>query len=123
MKCGSTGVCLEIIWTGLISHKKNLMGKSSIIIFPIYGMAFLIGPMYARLSDTNIILRGFIYTITIFTGEFLSGAFLKQIDICPWDYSKCKYNILGLIRLDYTPVWFATGLIYELILKKDCPTK
>ena len=49
----------------------------------------------------------------IFATEFLSGSILKKRECCPWDYSKAKLNIKGLIRLDYFPAWFAAGLIYE----------
>ena len=54
----------------------------------------------------------------IFAGEFLSGLFLKKHRICPWDYSRAKFNIKGVIRLDYAPLWFTAGLFFEKFLKK-----
>lgn len=44
---------------------------------------------------------------------------LKKAFKCPWDYSKCKYNIKGVIRLDYAPIWFIVGLFYENVLNKE----
>lgn len=56
--------------------------------------------------------------MAIFSTEFLTGAFLKKRGMCPWDYSKAKLNVKGIIRLDYAPLWFITGLLYEKILKR-----
>ena len=50
--------------------------------------------------------------------EFISGSFLRLFSLCPWDYSKTPYNISGLVRLDYFPVWFTAGLIFEYILSQ-----
>lgn len=36
----------------------------------------------------------------------------------PWDYTGRNTNIDGLIRLDFAPLWFATGLLFEQITKK-----
>ena len=60
--------------------------------------------------------RGIIYSIIIFLTEFITGFILKKHKACPWDYSDSKYNIKGIIRLDYAPLWFIVGLIYEKIL-------
>ena len=42
--------------------------------------------------------------------------------MCPWDYSRARSNIQGVIRLDYAPVWFLTGLLYERLLQKEAKT-
>ncbi|BBF41545.1 hypothetical protein lbkm_0225 [Lachnospiraceae bacterium KM106-2] len=55
--------------------------------------------------------------LSIFGVEFVAGTILKHFDACPWDYSKAKYNVKGVIRLDYAPVWFVAGLLYEKILE------
>ncbi len=52
--------------------------------------------------------------VCIFIAEYASGWGLeKLIGSCPWDYTGSKFSIKGLIRLDYAPVWFAVGIIYE----------
>lgn len=63
--------------------------------------------------------RGCIYTGCIYVTEFITGTLLKKIKACPWDYSKAKLNVKGVIRLDYAPAWFLLGLFYENLLKKD----
>lgn len=75
-------------------------------------------PALPEIKDKNTLLRGSIYTAFIFAGEFLSGLFLKKHRICPWDYSRAKFNIKGVIRLDYAPLWFTAGLFFEKFLKK-----
>lgn len=117
--CGSIGLCLEVLWTGLhsvIHQDYRCMGQSSILMFPIYGMAAIIGPVSRHLSRCPRSLRGCIYTTGIFLAEFSTGSLLKHFQICPWDYSKAPLNYRGVIRLDYAPVWFMTGLFFEKIL-------
>ena len=117
--CGLIGWCLEIFWTGLKSFQRRQMkleGRSSIWMFPIYGMAAFLAPIARLLRKKCFWVRGAVYTCAIFLTEYLTGSFLKKRDMCPWDYSRARFNIHGIIRLDYAPVWFLTGLLYERIL-------
>ena len=120
LKCGVFGWCLEILWTSLDSLRRGefkLMGQSSIWMFPIYGMAAVIRPLSVLFAPLGVIKRGLIYMSGIFSMEYLTGSFLQKRGICPRDYSDAKLNYRGLIRLDYAPLWFLTGLFYEKILK------
>lgn len=120
--CGALGWCMEILWTGLHSlfeGRLTMMGKTSLLMFPIYGCASVIGPVYRRISRFPVLLRGSLYTVGIFCTEFVSGSVLKLFHICPWDYSHSPWNYKGLIRLDYAPLWFAAGLFFEKIVKKS----
>lgn len=119
--CGGIGWCMEIFWTGLHSlgqKEATLTGRSSLWMFPIYGMAAVIGPVSRKIRHTPLVFRGCIYTLGIFFAEFCSGSLLKYFSACPWDYSKSPLNIRGLIRLDYAPLWFIAGLFFEKILTK-----
>ena len=112
---------MEIIYTSLKSLRyKNfkLVGNTSIWMFPIYGMACLLAPVSRLIKEKSIMFRGGIYTCIIFAGEYLSGSFLRKIKACPWDYSHARTNVKGLIRLDYAPLWFGAGLLFEKILSK-----
>ena len=114
--CGAIGWCMEILWTGLHSLLEGsftMMGKTSLLMFPIYGCASVIGPVYKRIARFPVALRGSLYTIGIYFTEFVSGAVLKLLHICPWDYSNTPWNYKGLIRLDYAPLWFAAGLFLK----------
>lgn len=118
--CGLIGWTLECIWTGLGSickKDKELTCHTSYWMFPIYGLASLIHPMHKRMKSIPLIMRGMIYTILIYLVEFVTGCLLCLYHACPWDYSKAKYNLKGVIRLDYLPAWFGMGLLYEKILE------
>lgn len=123
--CGLTGWCMEVFWTGMGSalHKdKKLTSNTSIWMFPIYATAVILEPLSNRMCQKKrgTLCRGSVYALLIFATEFLSGSLLKKKGCCPWDYSKAKLNIKGVVRLDYLPVWFIVGLIYEKML---CPKK
>ncbi len=122
--CGLIGWCLEILFTAFNSFRRReltLVGKTSIWMFPIYGMAIIIKPLYQKLKNFPTITRAFAYSMLIFTGEYVFGSILKKYEVCPWDYSKARTNIKGVIRLDYAPYWMITGLLYEKVLCRKKP--
>lgn len=117
--CGLTGWCMEILFTSagsLLKHDKRMIGQTSLWMFPIYGMAAVISPLYKLIKEKPVLLRGGIYTLGIFSFEYLSGTLLKKHHVCPWDYSDAKTNVNGVIRLDYAPLWMVAGLLFERIL-------
>ncbi len=131
LKCGVMGWCLEVMFTSLesvIRHDWRLMGQTSLLMFPIYGCGVLLSPI-ARLTDWWVgegglrpldrwIRHGMLYTVLIFAMEYFSGTLLRAYGMCPWDYTGRQSNINGLIRLDFAPLWFGTGLLFEQITKK-----
>ena len=119
LNCGILGWCIEIVFTSLNSLRQKdfkLMGNTSIWMFPIYGSFCLVSPLLCVIKKMHWFFRGFFYTILIFTGEYISGKWLQKKNMCPWDYSRCKRNIDHIIRLDYAPLWFLLGLLYERLL-------
>ncbi len=117
----------------MMLHDWRLMGKTSLLMFPIYGMGALLAPIGRgvdrwlqvdqtplRLQD-RVMRHGVLYMVLIFTAEYCSGAWLKARGICPWDYTGRHSNINGLIRLDFAPLWFFTGLLFEQLSKKPRP--
>ena len=118
---GVIGWCMEVMWTGLCSAVKGnraLSANTSLWMFPIYGSAVLLEPFYTVLAGMPLPIRGVVYMLCIFGMEFASGiSLLNFVGVCPWDYSRARYNIAGIIRLDYAPLWFAAGLFYEGLFK------
>lgn len=120
--CGMIGWCVEILWTGLhalSNGRLKLIGQSSLWMFPIYGCAAMIYPLSKTYKKFHIFFRGIIYMVHIFFGEFVFGTILKKFGVCPWDYSSSPWNIDGVIRLDYAPLWFGLGLFYEFLFKRQ----
>ena len=95
VKCGILGWCIEIIWTafhGMKSKNNKFIGYTSIIMFPIYGLASVIKPISLKLKKMKMptIIRGIVYSIGIFMVELITGSILKKTNNCPWDYSDKK---------------------------------
>lgn len=110
------GIYMEIFWTGLgavFKGEYTMTGHSSVIMMFIYGGIVLMEPAFRQLRDYSPAVRGIIYSLIIFAAEYFSGLLLLKYNICPWDYSYALYNMKGVIRLDYMPLWFMAGLIYE----------
>lgn len=114
----------------------RLIGRTSLIMFPIYGMGALLLPIswfidswltglpgledagQDRLSRVGRSVRhGLIYMVLIFIAEYITGIWLTSIGICPWDYSLWPDNVGGVIRLKFAPLWFMTGLLFEYLTK------
>lgn len=120
--CGLLGWCLEIVFTAFHAFRRRdfrLAGTTSIWMFPIYGMAAFLAPISRLLRRCNALFRGLVYTVMIFTVEYLTGLWLTRRDLCPWNYKKAKWNLAGIIRLDYAPCWFISGLLFERLLREN----
>ncbi len=134
LKCGMTGWCLEVLFTStesIVARDWRLMGRTSLLMFPIYGMGALLAPIGGAVDRwlswrpglplsfrDRTVRHGMLYMVLIFTMEYISGAWLKARGMCPWDYTGRNSSINGLIRLDFAPLWFLTGLLFEQITKK-----
>lgn len=111
---------MEICWTGVGSMLKGdftLQGFSYLWMFPIYGLAVFFEPVHEQMRNTSWFVRGLFWMILIFSAEFLTGLFIKSLTgVVPWDYTgSSPFAVGGLIRLDYAPVWFLVGLIFEQV--------
>ena len=104
LKCGVAGWCLEVIFTSvgsIAAHDWRLMGNTSLLMFPIYGLGALLTPIGQTvdrwlqvtpgevLAGTDRLVRhGMLYMVIIFVAEYLFGMLLKAGGVCPWDYSE-----------------------------------
>ena len=55
-KCGIAGWCLEVIFTSaesILARDWRLMGHTSLLMFPIYGMGALLGPIGSRVESMD----------------------------------------------------------------------
>lgn len=124
IRCGIFGWCLEILFTSMQSLRRREMtgmGTTSLFMFFIYGMGAFLLPVHALCKRFSAPLRGMIYTLCIFFTEYVTGSLLRQKHACPWNYERCHMHINGLIRLDYAPLWFVTGLLYEQLFLAKLP--
>jgi len=115
---GAIGLVMEVFWTGLgslIARDRRAMSKTSIWMFFIYGCAAFFAPLINIIYPAFWLLRGLFYAFCIFLIEYSFGRALKAVDACPWDYSEVRFNVHGVIRLDYAPVWMIVGLVMEFV--------
>ena len=115
---GICGWVIEVLFTGVCSAVKGdvkLASRTYLWMFPIYGMGILLEPIHNVMRGNPWIFRGLVYALIIFVLEYIFGFLLKQITgVCPWDYSGV-FALNGYIRFDFLPLWFATGLLFEII--------
>lgn len=119
LTCGLTGWCMEIIFTALDALRRRdmtLKGITSLWMFPIYGSAALLTPVAKLLKNRPAWLRGAAYMGLIYSVEYTTGRLLSRHKLCPWDYSRDRYRINNVIRLDFAPFWFAAGLLFERLI-------
>lgn len=120
--CGLAGWAAEIVFTSLKSLRSRdmtLKGNTSLWMFPIYGSAALLAPLGRLLKNRPVWLRGAAYMSLIYSMEYLSGKLLSRHRLCPWDYSRCRYRVDNVIRLDFAPCWFVLGLLLERLMSDD----
>lgn len=95
----------------------KLAGHTYLWMFPLYGLGGLVfEPCHDLIREWHWILRGSLWASAIFAVEYAAGRVLRRCGgRCPWDYSYARWNVDGLIRLDYAPVWFLFGLALERV--------
>jgi uncharacterized membrane protein len=114
---GLLGWSVEIVWTGLGSLLQgNLLLKAttSLWMLPIYGLAVFLEPLHEKIRTWPWTFRGLVWVGLIWSLEFFAGFGLKfLLGSPPWDYGLTPYSFYRLIRVDYAPLWFLLGLLFE----------
>lgn len=63
-----------------------------------------------------LIIRGLVYTFWTYCWEFSTGYILKQFGACPWDYTPFHGDFMGLVTLEYAPLWFLGAIVHEQLI-------
>lgn len=119
------GLGLEVAFTAALdSWKKKdrfLMGYSSLWYLPLYaGVPPLLGRLAPALFPRPWFIRGLAYTGLCFALEFAAMLALRLLlgaSPSQDSYYRSRWNVLGLIRLDFAPAWFAAGLLFEAVFR------
>ncbi|XP_062319837.1 transmembrane protein 229B-like [Osmerus eperlanus] len=114
------GCLCEVAFTALCdwwdTQDKRLAGHTSLWALPMYACAiFLMERLRNRLLARRrpLLLRLVIYTLFIYVWEFSWGMGLGLLGACPWDYSGFRYNLAGVVTLEYALPWAGAALIAE----------
>ncbi|CAL8299331.1 unnamed protein product [Merluccius merluccius] len=98
------------------TRDRRLAGHSSLWALPMYASALC---LMERLSAgllayrCPLALRLVAYTLFIYLWEFSWGVGLGLLGARPWDYSGHRYNLAGLVTLEYALPWAVASLIAE----------
>jgi len=120
---GFFGLIVEIVFTAfvnLISKKKiNLIGHTSLWMFPIYSLGLTYGFDFIQQLILNDLLRFLSYPLWIWIIEIIIGYPASIVGIRIWDYrylSKGKHW-KGIISFVHFPIWILFGILVEIVDK------
>ena len=117
------GLCCEIIFTAIVNlfSKKsyNLVGYTSLWMFPIYSIGLTYGFSLVQCIIPNDFIRYPSYPLWIWLIEILVGYPASKVGIRIWDYRYLSGNKhwRGIISFVHFPVWIFLGFFVELINK------
>ena len=120
---GMFGLTIEVLFTALVKliTKKNynLVGHTSIWMFPIYALGLTYGFDFIKQTIPYDFLRYFLYPFWIWGVEILIGYPTSKFGIRIWDYRYLsdKKHWRGIISFVHFPVWILFGILVELVGK------
>ena len=120
---GMFGLTVELFFTAiteLITKKNlNLMGHSSIWMFPIYAFGLSYGFDLIKLIIPNEFLRYLSYPFWIWAVEIFIGYPAIKLGVRIWDYRYLPDNKhwQGIISYVHFPVWIFFGILVEMVKK------
>jgi uncharacterized membrane protein len=84
-------------------------------MLPVYSLLLpLFEPMHDSMRERPWAYRATVYGLGFLAVEYASGeVFRRTLGEAPWDYSDARYNLNGLVRLDYFFQWALMGLALE----------
>lgn len=109
-------VAFTAAWDWCSTRDSRLAGHSSLWALPMYATAiYLMESLRAQLlaRQCPLAARLTAYTVFIYLWEFSWGAGLTLLGACPWDYSGFRYNLGGLVTLEYALPWALAAFIAE----------
>lgn len=112
-------VSFTAAWELIASGDLKLPGCTSVWCLFIYSVATLVmEKITVHLEARNVPLyfRAIAHAAWMYVWEFCTGWVLKKFGACPWDYTNFTYNYAGLVTLEYAPLWYVCGILFECFL-------
>ena len=116
------GYVIEIMftaaWEFVVHMNWKFPGNTSVWSLPIYGLSSLVlEQMFFYLKDkVPLLVRALFYTLWAYGWEFSTGYVLKQFNACPWDYTPFHGDFMGLVTLEYAPLWYILAIVGEKVI-------
>ncbi|XP_077494229.1 transmembrane protein 229B-like [Amblyomma americanum] len=112
-------VTFTAAWNLVASGSLELRGHSSVWSLAIYSISCVamekINGLFHR-RGFALPARALAHTCWIYAWEFTTGLVLRAMGWCPWDYSDFQFNVAGLVTLEYAPLWFLCGVLFEMLM-------
>lgn len=86
-------------------------------MLPLYALIQpLFEPAHDVLRGRPWALRGAVYGAGFIGVEYATGRLLRHLlGEAPWDYSHVRFQLHGVTRFDYFPLWALAGLALERV--------
>lgn len=115
---GALGWATDFAFNQLLARRRGqrvLELRTSAWNIPLYA---LIQPLYEPVHDAlrrrPWPLRAAGYGVGFIAVEYAAGRVLRRaLGAAPWDYSHARFQLDGLTRFDYFPLWAVYGLALE----------
>ena len=118
---GIFGMTVEVCFTAirdLIKYKNfNLIGHSSLFMFPVYALGLSYGFDFISYAIETDIIRYLSYPLWIWLVEILIGIPALYAGIKIWDYNYLPKHLhwRGVISFAHYPLWVGFGISVEMI--------
>lgn len=123
---GAAGISTEVLFTALMDYRKNrdgrLPGQSYAWMFPVYAsVPLFLGRLYPKMRRRSVATRLGIYVPLLMGVEYATGFALRRLTgECPWErnYRGSRWNVHGLVRIDYAPAWAVACYGFERLYRE-----
>ena len=118
---GAFGLMVEVCFTAirklLLQRKFNLMGFTSLWMFPIYALGLTHGFDLIAILIKDDVIRYLSYPLWIWGVEIIIHFQIIRFGFRFWNYSYLpkRFHWRGIISLIHYPFWVAFGILVETI--------
>ena len=118
---GLFGMMIEVCFTALrsliIDKKLNLVGHTTVWMFPIYALGLSYGFDFVLWLIKNDVIRYLTYPLWIWGVELAVGIPASRMGILLWnyDYLPKQLHWKGIISFAHYPLWAGFGILVEMI--------
>jgi hypothetical protein len=110
-------LCFTSIRDLIRKKQVNLMGHSSLWMFPVYALGLSYGFDFVIQSIENDLIRYLSYPLWIWAVELLIGLPAVKAGVRIWDYGYLPKNMhwRRIISFVHYPLWVGLGILVEMI--------
>jgi len=111
------GMFIEICFTALGKRSFNLIGHTSVWMFPVYALGLTYGFDFIEFCIPHQGSRYLSYPFWIWFVEILFGGLVSRVGIKAWDYTYLPESLhwRGLISFAHFPAWVLFGVLVEIM--------